>query len=502
MERKVSSKQQRSMKNMDQPKLSTIWGDFWVQDKQLPSKTEFQVIATAKLVEIGECNIPRNQRFERINFDWSKRLNQAAKLFAQAWIYALEVHGKENLVLKAIGMTKAQVAHAIRASQTCMTFKNNARNQKDASRYFMTIVDMMIISLMLYRPKDAILMNFNMMKARFAELGYSFDEQKSHADINNLEADYNLLVANALKVIPFLLKACGSVFSFTKNTFTDKEGALFKDAMEFASKEIRVKVIAEDWLQAEPTDVAIGAQGVTHVFARIYTLYQTASRLMFEVERHARTEDLRTKKRANKVRTLVDLIYDSEDITTNYGQAWELYPFTDYTSNQALINNQNAEFAAKMNEVAKYMENPETTEKPVFEDPGMNDAAKRMIESGRKKHKTFRRTSESSDTELVMPVMNNLRASTPIPIQPSSEQDSVETFCTQTYHANPAFYRQKSMKNLTEFRDRTDSNSVISGIRNFQDLQNSNVMNPVVNTIDFTELEKSEMMAGQEPVRI
>jgi hypothetical protein len=143
MERKVSSKQQRSMKNMDQPKLSTIWGDFWVQDKQLPSKTEFQAIANAKLVEIGECNIPRNQRFERINFDWSKRLNQAAKLFAQAWIYALEVHGKENLVLKAIGMTKAQVAHAIRASQTCMTFKNNARNQKDASRYFMTIVDMM-----------------------------------------------------------------------------------------------------------------------------------------------------------------------------------------------------------------------------------------------------------------------------------------------------------------------------------------------------------------------
>ena len=383
MEGKPSQKSRRPMnpRTVDQPRTNTFWGDFWIQDKQLPSKAEFQAMAEAKIEIVKNTGIPINHTWERMNFDWANRLNQAAKLFAQAWLHSYEIYGREREVLKSIDMTKAQVADLIRKSQLCMTYKNLSRNGKDASRFFETLASMNAVTLMLYRPKEASILNTTQFWDRMRHLGNKFDRSKSWANLKGSEADYNMILANMMIVVPTLVQAVKwpqalNSNSFTKNTvllpYYD-ESSQFKDAMKFACEEVKIRVIDEDWQKSDAIDVAIGAQGLMTPFTRIYTFYANVSRLMAEIERHADLDKLRNKRQApSKSKTLVDLMYDDDSSAkTVYGQEWELYPFTPPHDDAGFSES----IPTQIKKHNDWLEDPNNNERPTFQNKVVNEFA-------------------------------------------------------------------------------------------------------------------------------
>ena len=262
-----------------------------------------------------------------------------------------------------------------------MTYKNISRNGKDASRFFETLASMNAVTLMLYRPKEAGILNTTQFWDRMRHLGNKFDRSKSWANLNEGEADYNMILANMMIVVPTLVQAIKwpqalNSNSFTKNTviqpFYD-ESSQFKDAMKFACEEVKIRVIDEDWQKSDAIDVAIGAQGLMTPFTRIYTLFASVSRLMSEIERHADLDKLRNKRQAPaKSKTLVDLLYDDSNSKTVYEQEWELYPFTPPQNDGAGFSENIPKQIKKHND---WLEDPSNNERPIFKNKVVNEFA-------------------------------------------------------------------------------------------------------------------------------
>ena len=332
-----------------------IWSKYEMSERQLPRFEDFARIAKLPIEKIEQAKIPKKQPWKQFNHEWKLRLAQAAQIFSQKWVDAIKIHKRESDLLKLIGMTKSQVSMMIRNNRDTMSRHYQPGSRRNQIESFASCMELVVTSIALSKPEDSKRLTFSEILEKMTDLGNYWDRRQLAWDFSKGEADWELLMINALALAPVMLSCEKWPAAMPYISRTSPQSVMFKRSLAFTVQELQIRIDGDAFEFSEVRDLASFHNSVTvSQSSRGYVLYTIMSRIMREAGNRSKDSKWDTlpfdlvkkiyteKPRSNHIATCHDQAdryfvenYNSE---TGYGSqdgygdtsTNDMYTFCDY----------------------------------------------------------------------------------------------------------------------------------------------------------------------------